>query len=182
MKMKVKVSNYISQFLVDNGIDTLFTVTGGGAMHLNDALGHKEGLNCLYNHHEQASAIAAEAYARRGESGDEAKACQHLNALRAKRIADYNAKSYSGDAVLDEVKKERVRELFGEGFRLTDLKRWGQGFTRSEAQDKNIITQANSTNYELLSMPASDPRWLWPIPQAEIDANPQIKDQQNDGY
>ena len=126
--------------------------------------------------------IAAEAYARRGESGDEAKACQHLNALRAKRIADYNAKSYSGDAVLDEVKKERVRELFGEGFRLTDLKRWGQGFTRSEAQDKNIITQANSTNYELLSMPASDPRWLWPIPQAEIDANPQIKDQQNAGY
>ena len=33
-------------------------------MHLNDALGHKDGLHCLYNHHEQACAIAAEAYAR----------------------------------------------------------------------------------------------------------------------
>ena len=33
-------------------------------MHLNDALGHKEGLRCVYNHHEQACAIAAEAYAR----------------------------------------------------------------------------------------------------------------------
>ncbi len=33
-------------------------------MHLNDALGHQEGLHCLYNHHEQACAIAAEAYAR----------------------------------------------------------------------------------------------------------------------
>lgn len=33
-------------------------------MHLNDALGHKEGLHCTYNHHEQACAIAAEAYAR----------------------------------------------------------------------------------------------------------------------
>ena len=33
-------------------------------MHLNDAFGHKEGLSCTYNHHEQASAIAAEAYAR----------------------------------------------------------------------------------------------------------------------
>ncbi len=62
--MKVKVSNYISQFLVDNGIDTVFTVTGGGAMHLNDALGHQAGLHSVYNHHEQACAIAAEAYAR----------------------------------------------------------------------------------------------------------------------
>ena len=33
-------------------------------MHLNDALGHQEGLTCLYNHHEQACAIAAECYAR----------------------------------------------------------------------------------------------------------------------
>lgn len=39
-------------------------VVGGGAMHLNDALGHKDGLHCVYSHHEQASAIAAEAYAR----------------------------------------------------------------------------------------------------------------------
>ena len=42
--MKIKVSNYISQFLVDHGIDTAFTVTGGGAMHLNDAFGHQEGM------------------------------------------------------------------------------------------------------------------------------------------
>ncbi len=62
--MKVKVSNYISGFLVEHGIDTMFTVTGGGAMHLNDAFGHQEGLKCYYNHHEQACAIAAEAYAR----------------------------------------------------------------------------------------------------------------------
>ena len=62
--MKIKVSNYISQFLVEHGIDTLFTVTGGGAMHLNDAFGHQQGLRCVYNHHEQACAIAAEAYAR----------------------------------------------------------------------------------------------------------------------
>lgn len=62
--MKVKVSNYIAQKLVESGINQVFTVTGGGAMHLNDALGHQEGLNCLYQHHEQACAIAAEAYAR----------------------------------------------------------------------------------------------------------------------
>lgn len=62
--MRMKVSNYISQKLVDLGITQVFTVTGGGAMHLNDALGHQEGLTCLYNHHEQACAIAAECYAR----------------------------------------------------------------------------------------------------------------------
>lgn len=62
--MKIKVSAYVSQFLVDHGITHAFTVTGGGAMHLNDSLGHQEGLTCVYNHHEQACAIAAESYAR----------------------------------------------------------------------------------------------------------------------
>ena len=62
--MKIKVSDYIADFLVDHGITQVFTVTGGGAMHLNDALGHKKGLKCLYQHHEQACAIAAESYAR----------------------------------------------------------------------------------------------------------------------
>lgn len=62
--MRVKVSDYIAGRLVEAGISQVFTVTGGGAMHLNDALGHQKGLHCLYNHHEQACAIAAESYAR----------------------------------------------------------------------------------------------------------------------
>lgn len=62
--MKQKLSDYVADFLVANGINTAFSVTGGGAMHLNDSLGHKEGLHVVYNHHEQACAIAAEAYAR----------------------------------------------------------------------------------------------------------------------
>ncbi len=62
--MKIRLADYVADFLVSHGITDCFTVTGGGAMHLNDALGHKEGLTCLYNHHEQACAIAAEAYAR----------------------------------------------------------------------------------------------------------------------
>lgn len=62
--MRIKVSNYISEMLTKAGIRQAFMVTGGGAMHLDDALGHQEGLCCIYNHHEQACAIAAEAYAR----------------------------------------------------------------------------------------------------------------------
>ena len=62
--MEIKVAKYISQFLVNNGIKDCFMVTGGGAMHLDDAIGHQEGLRCTFNHHEQACAIAAEGYAR----------------------------------------------------------------------------------------------------------------------
>ncbi len=62
--MKIKVSDYIAQFMTEHGVSHVFTITGGGAMHLNDAFGHKQGLKCIYNHHEQACAIAAEGYAR----------------------------------------------------------------------------------------------------------------------
>ena len=62
--MQIKISNYIAKKLVEEGICQAFMVTGGGAMHLDDGLGHQEGLHCIYNHHEQACAMAAEAYAR----------------------------------------------------------------------------------------------------------------------
>lgn len=62
--MKIKVAQYIAQFLAEHGVTDVFTITGGGAMHLNDSLGHHEALHCTYNHHEQACAIAAEGYAR----------------------------------------------------------------------------------------------------------------------
>lgn len=62
--MRVRLADYVADFLVEHGVTDVFSVVGGGAMHLNDALGHKEGLKVTYNHHEQACAIAAEAYAR----------------------------------------------------------------------------------------------------------------------
>ena len=46
--MRMKVSNYISEMLVKAGINQAFMVTGGGAMHLDDALGHQKGLHCIY--------------------------------------------------------------------------------------------------------------------------------------
>lgn len=62
--MKQRLADYVADFLVEHGVTDCFSVVGGGAMHLNDALGHKKGLKVTYNHHEQACAIAAEAYAR----------------------------------------------------------------------------------------------------------------------
>lgn len=62
--MKVKVSDYIADFMAEKGISQVFTVCGGGSMHMNDSFGHHPKLHTVYNHHEQASAIAAEGYAR----------------------------------------------------------------------------------------------------------------------
>jgi acetolactate synthase-1/2/3 large subunit len=60
----VKLSDYVGRFISDLGIRHIFVVPGGGAMHLNDSIGHVPDLRCVYNLHEQASAVAAEAYAR----------------------------------------------------------------------------------------------------------------------
>lgn len=62
--MKQRLADYVADFLVSRGVTDVFSVVGGGAMHLNDALGHNKGLRVTYDHHEQACAIAAEAYAR----------------------------------------------------------------------------------------------------------------------
>lgn len=62
--MRQRLADYVADFLMSKGVTDVFTVVGGGAMHLNDALGHHPGLRVTYNHHEQACAMAAEAYAR----------------------------------------------------------------------------------------------------------------------
>lgn len=60
----IKVSDFIVKHLVEKGIQHVFMITGGGAMHLNDSFGKTPGMQYFCNHHEQASAIAAESYAR----------------------------------------------------------------------------------------------------------------------
>ncbi len=60
----MRVADYIWKFLADKGIRHVFLVTGGGAMHLNDALGRETRIRYVCNLHEQACAMAAEGYAR----------------------------------------------------------------------------------------------------------------------
>ncbi len=62
--MKVKLADYVAQKVVELGARHVFMVTGGGAMHLNYALGTHPGLSSVFNHHEQACAMGAEAYYR----------------------------------------------------------------------------------------------------------------------
>jgi acetolactate synthase-1/2/3 large subunit len=60
----IRVADYIASRCVEAGAKHVFLVTGGGAMHLNDAFGRNQQLEKVCFHHEQAAAIAAESYYR----------------------------------------------------------------------------------------------------------------------
>ncbi len=123
--------------------------------------------------------IAAEAYAKMGNVTDGAK---YLNALQATRIDYFDNKTYaSADELMQEVKNERRREFAVEGTRLVDLKRWHDPIDRKgDVQDMSICHFPGNKTTTNLYVPANDPRMTWPIPQQEIDANPNVK--QNRGY
>ncbi|MDR0952716.1 MAG: thiamine pyrophosphate-binding protein [Elusimicrobiota bacterium] len=59
----IKLSDYIAKELENYGVKDVFMISGGGAMHLNDSFGHSK-MRYICNHNEQATAIAAEGYAR----------------------------------------------------------------------------------------------------------------------
>lgn len=119
--------------------------------------------------------IAAEANCN---INNEADANRYLDLLKSARINRYRAKTLTGAELIAEIQDERHRELIGEGFRLADLKRWNLGFTRGEVWENsdNVVV----SNFKNLHYEAGDYRYVWPIPQHEIDANPQVK--QNPGY
>jgi len=60
----MKISDYVANFLVDNGIKDLFSISGGGIMHLLDSTAKQKGLNMIYNLNEQATGICADSYAQ----------------------------------------------------------------------------------------------------------------------
>lgn len=60
----MNVADYIVKFLADYQVDTVFMITGGQAMFLNDAVYRNKKIKAVFNHHEQAAGMAAEAYGR----------------------------------------------------------------------------------------------------------------------
>lgn len=64
MAQNIRLADYVARFVRDQGVNSVFLVPGGGAMYLADAFGNTPGLDYIPNHHEQASSIAAEAFAR----------------------------------------------------------------------------------------------------------------------
>lgn len=115
-----------------------------------------------------------EAEAQYFKGGD---AKQALNQLRAKR--GLTAVNSSGAALLQDIKDEYIREFIGEGYRMSCLKRWGDGFTREAPA---FVAGHTAAGYNL-KIAANDYRFTWPIPQIEIQNNPAISPaDQNEGY
>jgi len=111
------------------------------------------------------------------------------DALRALREArGISSRTYPDDRLDVQVRLERNRELIGEGFRLNDLRRYGEGFTRDNSVAvPNFPLDNFNTLYFVqgasdLSYTPDDYRFVWPIPSTEIQVNPQIVGQQNPGY
>ncbi len=102
--------------------------------------------------------IRAEAYC---EKGNFAQASSDLTALRMSRYSSGGNISVGGSNWRETISDERVRELYMEGFRLHDLKRWGKGFERTPQSQ----TQSEGSS---MKIEAGDPLFVWPIPNHEI--------------
>ena len=158
----------------------IFTKFSGNAMLRKQGLWYSE----IYNMSKafrsaEAYLIIAEASLRKA-APDEAEARDMLNQLREARGASPIADDVTGDALVKEMQDEWTREFVGEGFRLDCLKRWHQGFKRLTPQRFNNPVLVNVNGYQNLQIDANDKRFVWPIPQQDMQANPNLK--QNEGY
>lgn len=116
--------------------------------------------------------IRAEARAEKNSFTGANSAESDLNALRAARINGYtNVTFASKDAAITAIINERFKELAFEGHRFWDLKRRGLPVERLDADAPNAQSK---------TLPANNFRFVLPIPQSEVNANPTI--QQNEGY
>ena len=130
--------------------------------------------------------IRAEAYCR-ANSKDFGKASADLKTLASARGVSVGSISESN--WLSIISQERVKELYMEGFRLNDLKRWKDLPEWSKVQQNGRVfkreKQASALNGagSTLEIKTTDHRFVWPIPQHEIEApGSGMKGQQNKGY
>ena len=107
--------------------------------------------------------IRAEAYAM-SATPDYSKAGKDIATLRAARYQSFGGGvSINQSNALEVIEEERVKELYMEGFRLQDLKRWHKGFTR-KPQPETL------ENGNRLKIEKDNPLFVWPIPQHEIES------------
>lgn len=117
--------------------------------------------------------IRAESNAR-STSANEAAANADLRALKTARISGYTHTNLAGNNLINEIAAERRRELPFEGHRWFDLKRTVRVVNRPLTGTGNPNPQVQT------NLPSSSHRWVWPIPEVEMRANPQMV--QNQGY
>ncbi len=106
---------------------------------------------------------------------NEAKALTYLNDVAKERDGTFAGYSSTGPALLNDILLERRKELAFEGHRYWDL-------VRNNLDVVRINLAGNYPGNVPLTLPVSDFHRIFPIPQSELDANPNIRDQQNAGY
>lgn len=116
----------------------------------------------------------AEAYVM---TNSDVEALADLNILRQNRYKNYTPGTETGQALKDAIAKERRLELAFEGDRWFDLKRKGLPIARDEFGD---LADGSGTKYFVRDLPADDHRWLIPIAQDYVNANPNLT--QNPGF
>jgi len=111
------------------------------------------------------------------ELGDEEGALATLDMLRAQRFSPFAAGSESGQELEDAIQLNRRIELAFEGHRFYDLKRRGESIVRGTTGD---LSNGSGTPHVTQTVEAGNFRFQLPIPQAEINVNPNYT--QNEGY
>lgn len=112
-------------------------------------------------------------------TGYDDKARAALDRLRDRVGMPHVPVSLSQEEALELIRNERRIELAGEGFRLDDIRRYGNEYAEKHMNNVPIVRPDGET---VLTMKWDKRMMLYPIPQTAIDVNPLLKDDQNDGY
>ena len=122
--------------------------------------------------------IRAEAYCRQGQYS---KASTDLTKLREARFqSGRGSMTVNADNWLNNIANERVRELYMEGHRLQDMKRWGKDYNEGKGFERTPQTNSLEEG-STLKKSADDYMFVWPIPRHEVEA-PGSQVEQNEGY
>ena len=164
----MRVADYIAQTLAAKGLTHVFLVTGGGAMHLNDAFGRAKGLTYVALHHEQACAMAAEGYARLGGRPailNVTTGPGGINALNG--VFGAYTDSIPMVVISGQVRRETIANNFPIGLRQlgdqeVDIVRMVGGITKSAVtvQDPQRIRYEVERAYHLAVTGRPGPTWV----------------------
>ncbi|MDE6802964.1 MAG: RagB/SusD family nutrient uptake outer membrane protein, partial [Muribaculaceae bacterium] len=178
----IRLESFFTTFFVDyNGasleVAAFMKYPGNPAFNSGNQNSYKN-LPKPFRTSEQYLILAEAAY----NLSNTADANKYLNELRAARIVGFQPVDYTGTTLLEQIKLERAKELCGEGFRISDLRRWKQGFTREANYTDLPDMDGYIINLGLITYAADSYKYVWPIPSYEMTTNPQLVGQQNPGY
>ncbi len=164
--MKIRVSDYITDFFVKKKITHVFGITGGGAMHLNEAFGKNKNLDFIFFHHEQSASMAADAYFRKnnkpcvlqttsGPGGTNA-----ITGVTGAWIDSIPMFVVSGQVPKsDMIKKTKTRQIGVQEINIIDLVKPITKFAKT-LKDSNQIDLYLNEAFNLMETGKPGPVWL----------------------